>query len=118
MDDVGKKIRELRTERGLTQAELGRSFGGTKVLIHKYEVGEIKNIPLDNIIAMAEALDVHPAYFLGMMDLDEAKHGHAVFAAQHQIDERECVQRLVVAVSHLKDAQVDALTVIAEQMRL
>ena len=116
MDDVGKKIRDLRLERGLTQGELGRSFGGTKVLIHKYEVGEIKNIPLDNIVAMAHALDVHPAYFLGMMDLEEAKRGRSVFVAQHEI-ERESVRRLVVAASHLSDAQIDALTTIAEQMR-
>ena len=117
MEDVGKRIRELRIQSGMTQTELGRSFGGDKMLVYKYETGKVKEIPLDNIVAMAHALDVHPAYFLGMMDLDEAKHGHAVFAAQHQIDERECVQRLVVAVSHLEDAQVDALTTIAEQMR-
>ena len=116
MEDVGKRIRELRIQSGMTQTELGRSFGGDKMLVYKYETGKVKEIPLDNIVAMAHALDVHPAYFLGMMDLDEAKRGRSVFIAQHEI-ERESVQRLVVAASHLNDAQVDALTTIAEQMR-
>lgn len=116
MDDVGKKIRELRQKKGLTLEELGRSFGGDKTLAYKYEAGKVKEIPVEKIVAMAHALDVHPAYFLGMMDLEEAMRGRSVFVAQHEI-ERESVQKLVVAASHLNDAQVDALTTIAEQMR-
>ena len=116
MNDIGKKIRELRLEKGMTQAELGRSFGGDKMLVYKYETGKVKNIPRDNVIAMAHALDVHPAYLFGLYDLEEARASRMAMTYGEE-KERESVQKLVLAASHLNDAQVDALTTIAEQMR-
>ena len=116
METIGERIRRVRKEKGLTQNELGASFGGDKMLICKYEKNKVKDIPLDNIVAMAHALDIHPGYFLGMMDLEEAKASRRAFASR-DVDERESLRRLVVAASHLSDAQIDALTTIAEQMR-
>ena len=68
MNTIGERIRKLRTDRDMTLEELGRSFGGGKELVHRYETGKIKNIPDDKILAMARALNVDPAYLRGYED--------------------------------------------------
>lgn len=40
MHSVGDKIKELRTDKGETQAQLGQAIGVTAMAISKYESGE------------------------------------------------------------------------------
>ena len=56
--NTGKKIKLIRTFRGLTQKELGEACGIHEVAIRKYELG--KNIPkLEQLRKIAEALNVN-----------------------------------------------------------
>ena len=62
---IGKRIRELRAERGLSQQELGASIGVTKVSICGYENGT--RIPnLEKLIKLAEVLETTTDYLLGI----------------------------------------------------
>ena len=55
---TGKKIKLIRTFRGLTQKELGDKAGIHEVAIRKYELG--KNIPKpDQLRKIADALNVN-----------------------------------------------------------
>lgn len=55
---VGKKIREARLAKRLTQEQLGNLVGLTKSAIAKYESGYIVNIKRSNLMKLADALDL------------------------------------------------------------
>ena len=60
--NTGKKIKLIRTFRGLTQKELGEACGIHEVAIRKYELG--KNIPKpEQLRKIAEALNVMETYY-------------------------------------------------------
>ena len=59
------RIKELRLERGLSLEQLGKMVGTTKQTIHRYETGEIDNIPREKIERLAECLGAHPSHLMG-----------------------------------------------------
>lgn len=61
---IGDRIKELRTDRDMTQAELGKLIGVGKSTINKYELNKIA-IPSAKIEALATVLRVSPAYLMG-----------------------------------------------------
>lgn len=59
------QIKELRKEKNMSQEELGKRVGKSKVAICNYENGI--NFPsLDTLIALAKALDCSVDYLLGV----------------------------------------------------
>lgn len=62
---VGEKIRTLRKRAGLSQTELAKRTNLSKQTIWKYEFGIVKNIPLQNIEAIAKALNDRPDCLVG-----------------------------------------------------
>lgn len=58
-------IKELRTQRGLTQEELGKIIGVQKSAIRKYESGLVENMKRSSIVKLANYFNVSPAYLLG-----------------------------------------------------
>ena len=63
--DLGKTLKKLRTEKGLTQEELGKIIGVQKSAIHKYESGIVENMKRSTIDKLARFFDVSPSYLLG-----------------------------------------------------
>ncbi len=63
--EIGKIIKNLREQKGLTQEELARYIKSTKQTIFKYENGIVTNIPMDKLQIIASALEVSPSYLLG-----------------------------------------------------
>ena len=62
---IGDRIKEKRLLNNVTQEELGKKAGVSKVTIHKYETNVITNIPSDRIKSIARALETTPAYLMG-----------------------------------------------------
>lgn len=61
---IGKRVRELRVEKGMSQQELGNAIGVTKVSICGYENGS--RFPnLEKLIKLAETLETTTDYLLG-----------------------------------------------------
>lgn len=56
----GERIRTLRQSRGFSQEHLAELAGIHRTYLSSLERGE-RNVALDNIYALAEALDVPPA---------------------------------------------------------
>lgn len=61
---TGEKIRRLRTERGMTQEELGAEIGVQKAAINKYETGIVVNLKKDTLSRLAKALGVTPTWLM------------------------------------------------------
>ena len=61
---VGKRLKEIRMKRGMSQQKLGDLIGVTKVSICGYENGT--RVPtIDNLIKLSDALNVTVDYLLG-----------------------------------------------------
>ena len=73
---VGKRLKLLRTERGLTQTDIAKLLGMTKGAIQKYESGQIRNFKADTIQTLATFFDVSPLCFIydEMPNQDEDIH--------------------------------------------
>lgn len=61
---IGKRIKSLRKEKGLTQEELGKIINVTKVSICCYE-NETRIPTLETLLALCEFFNVDINYFLG-----------------------------------------------------
>lgn len=58
---IGKKIKEARNIKGLTQEELGKLVGVQKSAIAKYESGRVVNIKRSTLQKIASALNMRPS---------------------------------------------------------
>lgn len=56
--DIGRRIKEARLAKGLTQEELGSIIGLQKSAIAKYESGRVVNIKRSTLQKLAQALDL------------------------------------------------------------
>ena len=65
---VGKIIRELRLEKGITQNELSNYLGLTPKMISFYELGE-RFPPYDIITKLADYFNVSTDYLLGRSNI-------------------------------------------------
>jgi len=57
---IGERLRMVRREKGLTQAELGEKSGTNQAVIQKIENGN--SLRPRQIMRIAEILDVNPAW--------------------------------------------------------
>lgn len=67
---IGRKIKQLRKERGLTQAELGDLLGVKKAAVQKYESGQVQNLKQVTIKKLCEVFDRSPSYFIYDSDFE------------------------------------------------
>lgn len=65
MSQLNDNIRELRKAKHLTLEELADKVGTSRQNVHRYETGEVTNIPYDKIILLANALGVTPGQLMG-----------------------------------------------------
>ena len=71
--NVGKRIKELRKQRGLTADELGELISKDRATIYRYERGDIGKMPIDILEPISKALNVSPGYLMGWLDSPDAK---------------------------------------------
>lgn len=64
-EDMSRKIKELRKERGLTLEQVAEVVGVGKSTVRKWETGMIANMRRDKIADLAMALGTTPAYLMG-----------------------------------------------------
>ena len=64
-EDMAKRIRELRRERGYTLEKIAKDVGVGKSTVRKWETGIIANMRRDKIAALAQSLNTTPAYLMG-----------------------------------------------------
>lgn len=65
MVELGKRLRELRMERNLTQKQIADRIGGTASIVSAYENG-IRQPSYEALIRLARLYDVSTDYLLGV----------------------------------------------------
>lgn len=69
-EEIGRRIKLARTDRGLTQGDIAQSIGVAVSTVQRYETGSIEKIKMPVIEAIARALKVNPAWLLGKIEDD------------------------------------------------
>lgn len=73
--DLGHRIKQRRTDLGLTQGDIATEVGVAISTIQRYETGSIERVKLPVIEAIARALHVNPDWLVGktpdMIDYDD-----------------------------------------------
>ena len=59
MTPVSVRVREIRTQRGWSQAELADRSGVSVVALNRLENGRTKGVTFDTLDRLAKALSVH-----------------------------------------------------------
>ena len=72
-EDIGKRIKTRRKELKISALELGDRVGLSKATIHRYENGDIKNIKMPVVEAMAQILKVNPLWLLGKSEVKDGR---------------------------------------------
>lgn len=65
---IAHRLKEIRTDNDLTQKEMGVIMGVSEATISRYESGEVGNIPLARIRALAKHFGLNAAWILGLSD--------------------------------------------------
>ena len=73
-NDIVQRIRKRREELGLSYQELADRTGMSKSTLQRYETGDIANIPLSKISALADGLKTTQQYIMGWEDTDKVSH--------------------------------------------
>ena len=70
----GKRLADLRKERGLTQAELGEQIGVHQTALGSYEIGRRRS-PLSQVAPLAKSLGVSVAELVELQPSSNGKPG-------------------------------------------
>ena len=71
LEDMARKIKQLRQEQDLTLEQVAQVVGVGKSTVRKWETGMIANMKRDKIADLAKALHTTPAYLMGWDDEEE-----------------------------------------------
>ena len=103
--EIGKRIRALRLERGLSQTELGNLLGVTFQQIQKYEKGA-NRVAAGRLQRVAESLDVPITFFYsGNAEQSESAESDSVDVGLGFLETAGAV-RLVRAFSRIQDPEM------------
>ena len=83
---IGKRLKELRIQKGLSQQDLGDAIGVTKVSICGYENGT--RLPnLEKLVSLAEELETTTDYLLGReIKIVEAEEKNYIASISYEDD--------------------------------
>lgn len=79
---LNDRIKNRRKLLNKTLLELAEYIGVKEATMQRYESGEIKSIPYDNIVLIAECLGCTPQYLMGWSECIKAEMSFT----QHEID--------------------------------
>jgi len=67
---IGKRLRELRVARGMTQAQLAEKVGLTQTLVSDYEIGRLR-MHAGLVVSLAKAIRVSADELLGLKEAEQ-----------------------------------------------
>lgn len=109
---IHENIKRLRKEKHLTLEELAKRVNTSKQTIHRYETGEIANIPYDKIQLLAKALNCSEAELMGWNEKQSITEAFNLNQAGllSQIRKRPKVEEAVIELLKLSDEDIEFYT--------
>ena len=93
--EIGKRIFEQRTKKGLTMEQLANLLGVQKSAVNKWEKGIVKNIKRPTILKMSEIFGCEPSYLMGFDQAIQDKwHNEVLSSIQENISGMQNVVNL------------------------
>ncbi|MBQ2347017.1 MAG: helix-turn-helix transcriptional regulator [Clostridia bacterium] len=93
--EIGKRIFEQRTQKGLTMEQLANLLGVQKSAVNKWEKGIVKNIKRPTILKMSEIFGCEPSYLMGFDQAMQNKwHNEVLSSIQENISGMQNVVNL------------------------
>jgi repressor LexA len=65
---IVNRIKEIRKDNGITLKELGSIMEVSEATASRYESGDVENIPLPRVKALAKKYGLNPAWILGLSE--------------------------------------------------
>lgn len=65
MQEIMERMKHRREELDMSYQDLADKVGISKSTLQRYETGNIKNMPIDKLESVANALNVSPSYLMG-----------------------------------------------------
>lgn len=56
--NIGEILKEARIKKGLSVIEVARALGIDRATYFRYENNQVKNIPIQNLLKLADMLDI------------------------------------------------------------
>ena len=106
----GRRIKELRESKGISQVDLAIRIGESKQTLYKYENNIITNVPSDKVELIADVLGCSPAYLMGWIDTplmdDRSKEIQEYYAKGDELslEETEIIERYRISSDDTKNA--------------
>jgi len=110
---TAEKIKMLRTQKGMTQEELGKKCGLQRAAINKYEKGTVVNIKRSVLQSLADALGVAPVDLLDDEEsifINEQGEVYGVSMFSHS----EQIKRLLQYVEKMDAVKTELLISVAK----
>ena len=117
MSEMGRRIRDLRLDAGLTQEQLGDMVGLQKSAIAKYENGKTENMKRSVIQKMAEVLGVSPSYLMGFEDDAPYYINPAAAELAKEIANRDDLRILFDATRDISKEDMDVIIRMVEGLK-
>ena len=57
--NIGEILKEARIKKGLSVIEVARALGIDRTTYFRYENNQVKNIPVQNLLKLADMLDIN-----------------------------------------------------------
>jgi len=102
MIDLGRRVKLLRTKKGMTQATLAKAAGIKPPSLSQIETGRTKALKATTILRIAAALETNPAYLMtgtGAAEMSKAENPQdsEVLDVMHKLSPSKRATLLAVA---------------------
>ena len=97
---AGKRLREARRQREVTQCQLAKALGVSFQQVQKYEIGS-NRISFSRLVDICVALNIPPTHFFADLDVLEPDWAHSVDEAEALVLYRQLPEAKRVVVREL-----------------
>lgn len=98
MEITSRRIKDLRLQHGYTMEELADKINVSKSTIAKWELGYVKNMKNDMVMALAKIFGVSPLYIAGY-DVEEKTQEEKFIELFNRLDDdqKKLVENMITA---------------------